>query len=281
MNPPFLPGKLAASFWPGMILLIALLMVLAGAAGAQTLTDLGATAPTPGANDIVQFGINGNTTYPDGLNYYTDNQTGHDAGEPGQTFTTGANPWGYVLTSVSLRTAGLGSYSGISTPQPYYLHLYSVSGATVALLETYTSTNFTFNDGDWLQWSGFSVALSANTTYAWSFGKASSAAGWEALAVASNNPYAGGQIGLIPPSGGAVTFGGSHGFDAVFDLGMAPATVPSINQLAVSPASNVFVGTPVTLTAEVSARCRFICNGGSTAAAVTPISPRQPRTSWR
>ncbi len=235
-----------------MALAVSVLMILAGAVRAQTLADLGATAPTPGANDIAQLSTSGNTDFPDGLNYYTDNQSVHGAGEPGQTFTTGTNSSGYLLSSVSLRTAGLGSYSGIGTPQPYYLHLYSVSGGNVTLLQTYTSANVAFNDGDWLQWSGLSLALAANATYAWSFGKASSTTGWEAFAVATNNLYAGGQIGLFPPAGGAITYGSSQGFDAVFDLGMAPVTVPSINQLTVSPTNNVFVGTLVTFTASVS-----------------------------
>ena len=234
-----------------MALAVSVLMILAGAVRAQTLADLGATAPTPGANDIAQLSSSGNTNFPDGLNYYTDNQSVHGAGEPGQTFTTGTNSSGYLLSSVSLRTAGLGSYSGIGTPQPYYLHLYSVSGGNVTLLQTYTSANVAFNDGDWLQWSGLSLALAANATYAWSFGKASSTNGWEAFAVATNNLYAGGQIGLFPTAGGAITYGGSQGFDAVFDLGMAPVIVPSINQLTVSPTNNVFVGTLVTFTASV------------------------------
>ncbi len=226
---------------------------LAGVAAAQTLTDLGATAPTPGAKDISQLSTSGNTTFPDGLNYYTDNQTGHSAGEPGQTFTTGTNSSGYTLTAVSFMTSGQDSYNGIGTPQTYYLHLYSVSGGNATLLQNYTSANVTFNDGDWLQWSGLSIALAANTTYAYSFGKTSqNAGGWEALAVASGNPYTGGEIGLIFPTGGAITFGGSHGYDAVFDVGLVPANVPIINQLAVSPTNNVFVGTLVTFTASVS-----------------------------
>jgi beta-galactosidase len=237
---------------PKMALAVSVLMVLAGAIRAQTLTDLGATAPTPGASDIAQLSTSGNTTFPDTLNYYTDNQSRHGAGEPGQTFTTGTNSSGYTLTSVSLRTAGLGSYGNISTLQPYYLHIYSVSGTTVTLLQTYTSANFIFNDGDWLQWSGLSLALAANATYAWSFGNASSATSWEAMGVATNNPYSGGQIALFPIGGGTMTFGSSHGFDAVFDLGLAPANVPSINQFTVSPTNNVFVGTLVTFTASVT-----------------------------
>ena len=135
---------------------------------AQALVDLGAIAPTPGAKDIVQLSIVGNQTNPDGLNYYTDNQSSHIAGEPGQTFTTGTNSAGYVLNSVAIKTGGLGSssYSGIGTAQPYYLHIYSVSGSTATLLQTYTSANFTFSDGDWLKWSGLSVPLAAKTNYA-------------------------------------------------------------------------------------------------------------------
>ena len=235
-----------------MALAVMVFMMLAGAGRSQTLLDLGAAAPTPGANDIAQLSTAGNQTKPDGLNYYTDNQTSHSAGEPGQTFTTGTNSSGYTLTSVSLMTAGLDSYNGIGTAHTYYLHLYSVAGGNATPLQTNISANIIFNDGDWLQWSNLSVTLAANTTYAWSFGKASSTSGWEALAVASGNPYSGGEIGLIFPGGGAITFGSSHDFDAVFDVGLVPANVPIINQVVLSPTNNVFVGTPVTFTASVN-----------------------------
>ncbi len=229
------------------------LVLLAGVGGfvqAQTLTDIGTANPTPGTLDISQLSATGNRTAPDGLNYYTDNQSAHGNGEPGQSFTTGTNAAGYLLTSLALRTSGLGSYSGLGTLQPYYLHFYSVSGATATLQETYTSANVTFNDGDWLLWSNLDLALAPSTTYAWSFGQVN-VSGWEALAVASNNPYAGGQIGLFPTGGGTITFGGSHVFDAMFDLGLTAANVPIINQFAVSPTNNVFVGTLVTFTAGV------------------------------
>ncbi len=102
------------------------------------------------------------------------------------------------------------------------MHIYSVSGSTATLLQTYTSSNITFNDGDWLKWSGFSVRLLPNATYAYSFGKASSTTGWEPMAVATN-AYAGGEFALILPAGGTLTTGSSHKFDAVFDLGLQPA----------------------------------------------------------
>ena len=229
--------------------------------------DAGSANPVPGSNDIAQLSIVGNQTFPDGLNYYTDNQSSSRAGEPGQTFPPAANPSGYLLSSLSLKTAGLNSDSGISTPQPYYLHIYSVSGGSATLLQTCASTNISFSDGDWLRWSNLSTVMSPSATYAWSFGKASATDGWEALAVATNNPYPGGEIGLFPIAGGPVTFGNSHEFDAVFDLGISSATVPIVTQIAVSPTNNVVAGTQVTFTSVVGGAkplyFQWQFNGGS------------------
>ena len=224
---------------------------LAGVLHAQTITDIGATAPTPGTYDISQLSISGNQTSPDGLNYYTDNQSDHGNGEPGQTFTTGANPGGYMLTSLAIRTAGLNS-SGTGTAQPYYLHVYSVSGSKATLLQTYTSGNVAFTDGHWLQWTGLSVPLAANTTYAYSFGKASTTSGWAAMAVASGNPKSGGEIALIPTAGGTINTGGSHNFDAVFDLGLVLATTPGVSAATISPAANVRAGIQMTCAASTA-----------------------------
>lgn len=209
-------------------LYICFLAVAARSLHAQTLTDIGSAAPTPGTNDIYQLSTQGNQITPDGLNYYTDNQSSRGTGEPGQTFTTGTNASGYMLTSVAVRTGGIGSSDGTGTPQPYYLHIYSISGSTATLLQTYTSGNIMFNDGDWLKWTGFSVRLLANTTYVYSFGKASSTTGWDPMAVATN-AYAGGEITLMPTAGGTITTGSSHKFDAVFDLGLGagPTNIPA------------------------------------------------------
>jgi hypothetical protein len=158
-----------------------------------------------------------------------------------------------MLTSVSFMTAGLGSYSGIGTPQPYYLHIYSVSGGNATLLQTYTSANVTFNDGDWLQWSGLSMPLAANTTYAWSFGKDEpDRTGWEALAVASGNPYAGGEIGLFLPPAGRSPSAAVMALTRFSTWDWFPQTCQASTNLTVSPTNNVFVGTLVTFTASVS-----------------------------
>jgi hypothetical protein len=205
-----------------------LLTGLTGSLRAQSLANLGAGAPAPGTNDIYQLSTQGNQVSPDGLNYFTDNQTGHGTGEPGQTFTTGTNVTGYLLTSVALRTGGIGTSNGTTSAQPYYLRIYSITGSTTTLLQTYTSGNLAFNDGDWLKWTGISVHLAANATYAYSFGKASSTAGWEPMAVATNQ-YAGGEIALISPANGTVATGSSHKFDAVFVLGLETGATNSPN----------------------------------------------------
>src|SRR5512135_2673741 len=104
----------------------AMLFLAAGLASslcAQTLTDLGPAAPSPGTNDISQLSTSGNQTWPDGLNYFTDNNP-----PAGQTFTTGTNAM--RLVSVAIKTAGLNSGNGYGTPAStptYYLRIYSVN----------------------------------------------------------------------------------------------------------------------------------------------------------
>ncbi len=120
-------------------------------------------------------------------------------------------------------------------------------------LQTNLSANITFNDSDWLQWNGLSVPLAANATYAWSFGKASSTSGWEAMAVAGGNLYAGGQIGLFPPAGGTITFGNSGDFDAVFDIVLATNSIQLLaGAPTVSPAVTNYIGSPITLGAAAA-----------------------------
>ena len=81
------------------IVLLLFVTGLAGSLKAQTLTDIGTAAPSPGTNDIFQLSTNGNTAFPDTnrLNYYTDNGS-----PPGQTFTTGTNAM--RLVSAAIRT---------------------------------------------------------------------------------------------------------------------------------------------------------------------------------
>ena len=197
---------------------------LAGRLYSQTLADIH-SAPSPGPNDISQLSTTGDTTWPDGLNYFTDNNP-----PAGQTFTTGTNAM--KLVSVAIKTAGLNNGNGYGTPAStptYYLSLYSMSNTTATLLITVSAPNPGFTDGDWLKWSGLNVPLAATNTYAFAFGIKPGSGGWAALAVATN-AYAGGEIALIPITGGTITTGSSHKFDAVFDLGLQAAqrTFPPI-----------------------------------------------------
>ena len=133
---------------------------LAGGLSAQTLTDIGSAVPSPGANDIYQLSTSGNRTFPDGINYYTDNNP-----PTGQTFTTGTNAMN--LVSVAIKTAGLDNGGGYGTPAStptYYLSIYSMSGSTATLLVTVSAPNHGFTDGHWLKWSGLNVTLARNQT---------------------------------------------------------------------------------------------------------------------
>ena len=221
---------------------------LVGNAFGQTsalLEDIGASAPTPGPEDISQLTTGSGN--PDGLNYYFDN-----ASPPGQTFTTGSNPNGYLLTSLAVQTAG-NSGQLPAAGQAYMLRLYTVSGTNATLLASYISQNdFVFIDYDWLQFTNLSLALPANSQFAYSFGRLSSGAGWENLGNVGGNLYAGGEVALIPPTGGGMTLGSSHNFDATFSAGLMVPNSIIVNSPVFSPRSAVTRGTTVTLTATAA-----------------------------
>jgi hypothetical protein len=200
---------------------VSITILYANASG--VLTDLGATAPTPGANDIYQLTQPTAQNKPDGLNYYMDNSQ-----PPGQTFTTGANSLGYVLKSVSLMMGG--DVGGLPTNgQPYYLRLYKVNGSTATEYAIYTSqTNAQINTGgsgnDWLRWTGIAAPLAPSTTYAYTFGRDQSiGAGWDNVGNVGSNPYANGEVCLISANGGtgSVVYSSSDSYDGTFDLGLS------------------------------------------------------------
>jgi len=224
-------------------------LALTSATQAQVvLTDIGPTAPTLGPDDISQLTAATAAQKPDGLNYYFDNSS-----PPGQTFTTGSNPQGYVLTTLSILTAG-GGGSLPAGGQAYVLYLYTVSGSTATPLTSFTSANnFTFTETDWLQWSGMGVQLQPNTQYAYTLHRVSS--GWENLSSVTPNPYAGGEVCLIPTAGGTITFGSSHGFDATFVVGLSLPAAPIPNPVRETPAygsGGIVAGANVKLTANAA-----------------------------
>ena len=106
---------------------------------------------------------------------------------------------------------------------PYELFIFSVKGTEATSMAHYTNASFSFTYGDWLEWSGFSLALASNSTYAYGFGRSASGTGWAALNTSpgTTDLYPGGQICFIPTSGGALTLGNTGLSDAVFDIGLS------------------------------------------------------------
>ncbi|MGA2659723.1 MAG: hypothetical protein ABSH34_19625 [Verrucomicrobiota bacterium] len=235
------------------------------------LTDMGSAAPVPEGDDIAQLTPASTYSSPDGLNYYFDNSL-----PPGQTFTTGSEPNGYTLTSVAIKLAGNNGGSLPAAGQAYLLRLYEVSGGNAILNSILTSQDhFTFTTMDWLRFSGFTVPLAANTTYAYSLGRSSSGSGWENLSNVSGDPYAGGEVALIPTGGGTITFGSSHGFDGTFMLSLDVPGHPVLSPLTFSPGSVVYAGTPVTISPSVAGTGPFTyqwqTDGGNTGGVLTNI----------
>lgn len=193
-----------------------------------TLSNLGSTVPVPGPDDIAQLSTAGAQTWPDGINYFTDNNP-----PVGQTFTAPVRALN--LVSVAIKTAGLyndgSSYGTPSSTPTYYLRIYSMSSTNATLLKTLSAPNPGYIDGAWLRWSNFSVPLSPGQSYAYSFGIRPSGGGWAALSVATD-AYTGGEIAIIPINGGAITNGSSHNFDATFVLGLASNTPPVLAPIA-------------------------------------------------
>jgi autotransporter-associated beta strand protein len=205
-------------------------------------------APAGSGYDIAQLSTAGNQGAPAGLNYYDDNGT-----PPGQTFTTGSNPYGYTLNSLYI---GMGSNGGHSSGVTYTLRIYSVSGGNATLVSTYVNNNIApaIGTGTWTKWIGLTNILSPLTTYAYTI---SAGGGYLQVGNATNNPYAGGQLCLIPAAGGAVNYGNDANEDGTFlvHLGAGPV-VPDFGptltaDTSISP-SGVFVGQSATMAAGFS-----------------------------
>ncbi len=225
-------------------LIAAAAFVYAGHVQAQlsaVLTDFGISPPIPATYDAYQLATPSGANSPDGLNYYFDNSV-----PPGQTFTTGTNANGFILNSLSIRTAGdSGGLPGGG--QSYTLRLYSVAGNAATLLATYVSQPaFTYTSAQWLQWGGLGLGLQSNKKYAYTFSRNS--AGWENLANVGGNLYTNGEVALIPADGGTITYGGSHNYDASFLASMSLATSLVANPPSALPSGTVTSGSIVTLT---------------------------------
>jgi hypothetical protein len=208
------------------------------------MEDIGTNTPTPGLVDISQL-LN-TSQADDSFNYYTDNGANHNEWN-GQTFTTGTNVSGYVLNSLSWKSAGNGN--SFPTIQLYDLYFYSISadGTTATPIASYQG----YGGGielDWLKWIGLNVPLAPNTVYAYALGRDATSTGWEHIADQGSNPYPGGQLCQIPSGGGTVTYGTTGDSDATFDLGLSVLQSPSATMPTYTPnVTPVYAGTAITL----------------------------------
>ena len=184
---------------------IFLFAMVARAQTTATLTDLGATAPTPGTYDISQLSTSGEANKPDGLNYYTDNYPSHGGGAPGQTFTTGANAGGYWLNSVAFKTGG-GSINQPARRKVIFSTSIRCPAAPpprwrITAPATLPSPMAT----------GCSGAASISNSPPIPFMRIASAGppparAGTSVANASNNPYTGGELALVPVPSGTITY---------------------------------------------------------------------------
>ena len=246
------------------------------------ILNLGATTPVASGSDIAQLSSVGNQKFPSGgLNYYSDNAATVACG---QTFTTGSNPDGYLLSSLYLQW---GSIEGAHVAaNPYTLTIYSMSGTTATLLQTYTNQNSAaaMAVGNWTKWIGLSNILAPNAVYAYSIRARSVAnvgTGFMQVGNASGNPYAGGVVGLFPSVAGGTANLGNSADDATFliHLAAAPASAPVIQAVNIAPANSVanpvFVGSPVTLSVVSigsSPAYQWLSDNGTAGVTFTPIS---------
>jgi hypothetical protein len=217
------------------------------ASGTAAVTDIGFflnSAPTPGANDISQL-LPENLVPPQndyGLNYYDNNSS-----PPGETFTTGASSVGFVMTNLVIGTVSGGGGNNDTSSQTYTLRIYSVSGTTATLIGQPLTATLALPEGDWADWSGFSIPLAQNTKYAYTF---ESSVGYEHMLDYSGNVYAGGQICTIPTGGGTIAYGtgGANYSVAGFDVGLGIPQTPVPTTPTYTPnVSPVYAGTVVTL----------------------------------
>jgi hypothetical protein len=165
----------------------------------------------------------------------------------------------------------------------YTLYIYQISGTgnTNATLIYSSAPGQALNLSSyssklWLTWSGLNVALQPNTMYAYTIWNNVGNA-YEEIANQSGQPYTNGQICLIPPAGGLVTYGngGASYSDATFDVGLAIPQIPIPQTPTYTPnVSPIYAGSTVIFNENASGPgplyYQWITDGG-TGGSLTPI----------
>jgi len=274
-------------------------------ASTATFGDVGLSnqPPAMGPNDIGvtnTAGITVNQTMVSGAffsnqvnGFYTETLPG---GDPGNTFIVGPSRYGYVVTNLFVPlypggadsgtwTVGDGSVfdspnRGITVSQPWNVNFYQISGtanssglgSNATLIATYqTQAGMMTNAGDWLSFSNIQVFLAPNTTNAWTISITTNGAGYNTLALISNNPstspllpnshpiiIAGPQFVAVGGATSVLTYGVTNGgsgwmvngvainnYENAFSLGIQTNFAPglfSANPYSMFMISNVLTG---------------------------------------
>lgn len=233
-------------------------LIAAVVAHAQlSFTDLGSTAPIPGQYDISQLLTTGDTAGYDGsgINYYDNNSGSSSPGASGQTFPTGNNAAGYVLTNLAIKYGGY-SYGGNGiggANQGWRIQIFQLSGTGNTTASTVYSNVTTATcehaPSDWVQFSGMAVALQPNTAYAYTIVVTQNrTSSYDDLAYATGMPYMSGAVCRIQGTGGVVTYYSADNISGTFDIGLALYGPPFANTPTVSPSNTVVMGSAITLT---------------------------------
>jgi uncharacterized protein (DUF2062 family) len=218
---------------------------------------LGSTAPIPGQYDISQLLTTGDTAGYDGsgVNYYDNNSGSGSPGASAQTFTTGNNATGYVLTYLAIKYGGH-SYGGNGigvANQGWRIQIFQLSGTGNTTASTVysnvTAATCEHAPSDWVQFSGMALALQPNTTYAYTIVVTQSrSTSYDDLAYATGTPYTGGAVCRIQNTGGSVTYYPSDNVSGTFDIGLALYGPPVANTPTVLPSGTIVVTNSLTLT---------------------------------
>ena len=253
---------------PRALVLVAM-MLLATTTLHAANASFSTTAPTPGPDDIANLtgapvlGSNVASGIPEAC-YLAD-----DRPVQGQVFTTGPNPSGYLLTAVTLRHVTYSTYA-LVPDLTYTIRIIRPMGGTTLLsvLVTETATvpasapnNIPTIDGGNSQGAGSGryvtftfanpIALSPNTTHGFDVAGGSTRHYWECDGT-SSDAYAGGSASSTGANGVANLTRTTRVGDHVFVVALARADLPVVTPPTVSPGTNVFAGTLVTISANAA-----------------------------
>jgi hypothetical protein len=239
LSPSPSPSRCAARVLAA-ILVAAGAVLLSLAAHAAT-ASFSPNEPAPGPNDIFSLIGTGGTDYTNGVSKGNSAYIASNQSIVGQTFTTGNNPFGYLVNSVTLRQVTHKTYCEVYDID-YTIRITSTSGSSLAVLDSETCFVPNGTPGniptiyplyDYQPGSGIYVTftfdapwvLQPNTTYGFDVGGGTGYYYWETDGT-NGNVYAGGTAYASGQNGvGDNTFTPETG-DRVFVVGLTALTAP-------------------------------------------------------